>query len=496
MSTGNLRLAFVIEAIDRASGRLNAVRQRIDKLTEPARRVRAAFRDMTQAAGLDRMRGALGSVGEAAGRLTGLVRGVATGLGVVGVAAAGAFFGIKRMADETDSIADQARRLGITTQDFQGFGLAAQMNGSSDDEMAQALAFRANNMVQARDGNKELQQWFQRVGVTMADLRNPAFKASDAIARVADTYKRVGTDGGNAERQIAASRALMGRSGDRLNQMLRMGSAAMREYVREAERLGITLSDKTVASMTDFNDEFDRTRLILFGNLSTALSGVMPRIQAVVERVGGWVMANRQLIATRLTDFMDRLEQALPAIVKSTGQVAVGIGLVAAVCDTVAQAMGGWQNVIVAISAVLAAKGVIAVISMATAVYGLAASMGVLTVASLPVLAGVAALAALAGVVYLAWEPIKKLFRSIFGGADTALAKLTNVPAPGAPSIYASEDEWARYRQGSAIQPQTAKVGGTLKVEVVGPGRVTQVQREPGSGMDIDAYSGLSMVGA
>lgn len=495
MSTGSLRLAFVIEAVDRATGRVNAIRERLEKLTETPRKIRASFRDLGQAVGLDRMRNAAGNVGESVGRLTGLVRGLATGLGVLGAAGVGAFFGIKRLADETDAIADNAARLGITTQALQELGFAAQMSGSSVDEMGQGLGFLANNLAEARQGNEQMLKTLSRIGVTMADLRDPTFSATDALARMADTYQRVSKDGLNGNEMINTSRALMGRSGDRLIQLLKQGSAGLQGYALEARRLGIVLSDETVKSMGSFNDEFDRTKLILFGNLSTALQAVMPRIQGIVERLGSWTIANRVLIGTKLTEFMDRLEQALPSIWTAAVQLATGIGAVAAACDTVAQAMGGWQVVITLLTEFMILKAVVGLLLFGKTIYGLAASMGVLSVASLPVLAGIAALVVAAGVVYAAWEPIKKLFSSIFGGAADALGKITNAPKAGAPSPYASADEWARYRQDTAIQPQTAQVGGTLRVEVVGPGRVTDVKRAKGSGMEIDAYSGPAMSG-
>lgn len=492
----NLKLAFVLEAVDRASARLKAIGDRMDKLTEPARRVRARLNDMLSTGPLLRLRSGVADVGDALGRLQGLAQGVAAGIGLVAAGATAAFFGVKRIADQTDALADDAARLGITTQQLQELGYAAQLSGSSVEDMGQSLGFLSNNLVQARQGNKELVQWLARVGVTAQDLRNPAFGVTDVLARMADTYERVGKDGLNSAEMIAASRALMGRSGDRLNQLLRQGSAALRQYAAEARRLGVVLDEQTVRNMGAFNDEFDRTKLILFGNLASALRPVMPMLSGVIERIGRWAVANRELISTRLVEFMQRVEQVLPAIVRGGAQLAAGLGALIGLLDTVAQAMGGWQNVIAALAAVLALQGVLALVSLGQALWGVGAALAGVTVAGAPILLLFGKLLLVAGALYLAWQGLKKLGSMLFPNGMSTGSPME--PAKGQPSIYAGEEEWRRWReqqQGSAIQPQAAKVGGTLRVEVVGPGRVTGVERTPGSGMEIDAYSGPAMAG-
>lgn len=486
----NLRLAFVLEAVDRASARLKTIGDRIDKLTEPARRVRARLNDMLGTGPLLRLRAGINDAGDAFGRLAGVAQGVAAGVGMVVAGATAAFFGIKRVADQTDALADEAARLGITTQQLQELGFAAQMSGSSVEDMGQSLGFLSNNMVQARQGNQELVRWFARIGVTMKDLQNPAFTATDVLARMADTYQRVGKDGLNSAEMIAASRALMGKSGDRLNQLLRQGSAALRQYAQEARQLGLVLDEQTVKNMGEFNDEFDRTRLILFGNLANALAPLMPMFKGIIERVGQWVIANRGLIATRLTEFVERVEQALPGIVQAGGQLASGLAALIALLDSVAQSMGGWQNVITALTALIAAKAVGSMILMGHALWGIAAGMGGVTLAAAPVLAAIVAVTAAVGALVLLWEPLKKAFSSIMNigqsGAEFNDKFGQKLEVPTGPEAFEAP---------SAIQPQAAKVGGTLTVRIDGPGRVTGVERTPGSGMEIDAYSGMTMAG-
>lgn len=505
--SNNLKLAFVIEAIDNATKKIRDVGAAVDKTREPMRRARAAAREFFEAAGVGRLRAQLDAIRSRGAAFLDTARGIAGGVALMAATSGGAFFGFKRLADQTDRINDQAAALGMTTRRFQQMGFAAQMNGSNQDEMAQSLIFLNKNMGEARDGSKEMQAMFRNVGITLADLRNPSFTAGDALERIADTFQRVGDAGNNAGKKVQVSTALLGRSGFRQIQFLNGGSAAMRRFYEEADRLGVTLDQTTVSNMGAFNDSFDRLRLTVFGALANALGPATPKLQAIVERVVEWTAANRGLIASRVGEFIERVAAALPGFMTATAQIASVVFRFAIGADRVAQALGGWQVVLGAIGVILATKVVVSFVMLLATIaravpiivgvgkifFWLAAGLAGAFAAPAAIAAG---LIAAAVAIWSYWEPIGEFFSGLWetlkriGGS-----KITATPAEGAPSIYAGADEWARYRAGSALAPGGQQLGGTLRIQVDGEGRprVTEVRKAQGSSLDFDVYGGPAL---
>lgn len=461
-----LKLSLVLQAVDRASGVIRAVRGATAALRAPVARV-----------------------GEAWTNLSGLVRGVAGAVALAGGIAGTAAFGFKRVADQVDRLNDQARQLGITTQRLQELGFAAQMNGSSAEALGQALEFLSANMVEARNGSKEMQQWFARAGITMRELET--LKVDDVFERIAEKYLEVGDAGQNAEKKIAMSRALMGRGGAQLNQMLNQGKATLRQYAAEANRLGIVLDTRTVSAMAEFNDQVDRARLTLFGSLARALGAITPRIAEVVGRFTNWVTVNDRLIATRLVEWFDRIAESGPRVLTAIGNLASVTGAALIVADRFAQVFGGWETVLTAVAAVIALKMVVAVAALTKAVAGLTVAAAASPFGWLVAAVGFAYALAfhLERVVAIA-ERINKATPEWFKNWTLPGRFLGALETTGKERLIEQATERVGTEKGRATN-----FAGTLKIEIDSNGqpRVRSLIKDPGSDVDLDVYLGRQM---
>ena len=232
----NLRLAFVIDAVDRATQTVTRINAAIDRMQQPALRARAALNGLLQASRFERVQAAMGRLSERTQGVANWGRGVASAGFAVAAAGSAAAFGLKATINEVDTMLDQAKKLGVPIEMYQRLGYAAQLNGSNQAEMGQALQFLSQNMVEAINGGKEMQLWFTRVGITMGALKK--MNAVQVFEAMADKFAKVGDAGGAAERKIAVMRAMMGRGGAELKQVLDLGSEGLRRFYREADKLG------------------------------------------------------------------------------------------------------------------------------------------------------------------------------------------------------------------------------------------------------------------
>ena len=372
-------------------------------------------------------------------------------------------------------------------------GHAAEMAGSSMDEYAQSLVFLNKNMAAARDGNAEMLVNFARVGITLADLRKPGYDAMMAFEQMSDTFQRVGDGGNNANKKVAVSTALLGRSGFRMIQMMNGGSAAMRLMYAEADRLGVVLSDDTVQAMTGFNDSWGRMRSTAFGAIATAATPAINALARVAEWVTKWTAANRGLLASRMAEYVQRVQDGFPAFANGAMQVVRAVRDLAGYANDGAQAIGGWGNVIRLVAAIVAVQGVVAIGSLTAAVWGLGAAF-----LATP-LGWIAALVAGAGLVLKYWEPMNEFFMKLwdsagrfFGGDMPQASAGPSRPGGGTgPHLQA----WAGAPVATG-QYGAAALGGVLKIAIDSEGRpaVTQLKKAPGSMLDFDLqYAGSVM---
>lgn len=505
----NLRLAFVIDAVDRASAVINRINARVDRMTAPALRARAAFNGVIESLRSERMQGAITKLGERGAALASWGRGMATGALAIGAAATAAGYSMKSTMDTVDNMLDQATKLNVPVEMYQKLGYAAQLNGSNQQEMGQALQFLSQNMVEAMNGGKEMQLWFARVGITMGALKK--MNAVQVFEAISDVFEKAGDSGQNAEKKIALLRAMMGRGGAELKQLLDIGSGGLRQFYAEAEALKGIVSEADAKKIALFNDQWDKMKTAMFGTAGAVASAAAPALQEVVRRLTAWTVAshdlNKEAVEKHAKEFADRLED----IAKSLGQIASALSTVIGLADRFAQAVGGWQNVILAVVAVIVGKGVWALGLFAHALWGVAAAF-----VATPFGLAAVAVAAVAAAALLAYTHFDKL-----------VAKLHELKA-AMPNWMSNPDNWAILKllpsvdlgsvgtagdvapsgavasaipgapAASAVVPRPfgrQDLGGTLRIELDGNAvpRVTMVKKNSNL-LDFDVYSGAQMV--
>lgn len=497
-NAANMRLAFIIEAIDNATAKVRAVNEQIDRQAAPLRRARDAARGLVREAGWERLRGQMDAIRERGAVLMNTVRGIGTALGIVGAAAGAAFWQVKRAVDEVDRANDIAAKLHIPVEDWQRMAYAAQLNGSSAEDLEAAMRKLSLTMIEAVNGSKEQQVWFARMGITMDQLRR--MNVTQVWEAIADKFQAVGDAGQNAQKKLAALQAMTGRSTDSLVQLLNLGSAGMRQFYQEADRLGVVIDGDTASAMGDFNDNFDRLSLSLRALMAHVARYALPALDAMLKRFTSLTVAGRDEWARRMGTALGELANQLPGLLSSLGAVASAMAGIASAADTVARALGGWDVVIKGIVALLAtklvvdlvllfttiAKAVPTVLAMGKMLFALAS--GFAAVLAWPA-ALAAALVGAAVLIWKYWEPIGRFFSGLWERIKgVASTRITYAPAAGAPSIYAGEAAWSAYR----AQQQSTQVGGTLRVELADGLRLAGGEKTPGSPLDIDVYRGAS----
>jgi hypothetical protein len=372
------------------------------------------------------------------------------------------------------------------------------VSGSSEESMGESLQFLSQNMVDAISGSKDMALWFDRVGIKVQQLRK--MNAVQVFEAIADKFEKVGDAGQNSEKKIALTRALMGRGGAEMIQMLNQGSAALKPLYAESDKY-FKLNAEQAAEFKESADNikaFERSLLGLFASITRI---ALPGLNAMLKKVADMNVASRAELGDKIGRFLGAVIEKMPKVLTSLGQISKALVMLLGVLDSVAQALGGWDTLMVVFASVTAAKGV-------AAVYALAEAIGILSGALVvtPVgwfLIAVAAISAIAYTIYKNWEPIKQWFTELWDGILEKINLVKNALSGGLPGWIAGAMSHFFQVSGGPSQPsampqgtaQKNQVGGTLKIQIDSDGRpsVTELRKAPGSAVDFDVYNGPVM---
>ena len=156
----------------------------------------------------------------------------------------------KATIDYADNIQDMADKWGITTRQLQEFEYWATLNGTTMEAMLNAMT-RLTNQAQVNASA------FKELGISVKNENGELKDQKQLFLEVVNALNKVE----NQTRKNALQFDIFGRSGNEIAQVIKQGADNLQQLSDEAESLGIILSEKTIKSAGDFNDEMDRLRM-------------------------------------------------------------------------------------------------------------------------------------------------------------------------------------------------------------------------------------------
>lgn len=237
--------------------RTESVRRGFTKLGASAKRIGSSIRNTAS------------RFGKAVFSMKGAILGLVTGL--VAKRIAGFINSITTIGDQ---IAKTAKKVGASVEVLSGLRLASELAGTSFNAVTTGFRRLSAAAVDAKDGLAESKRAFDRLGISVTDETGNLKSIDQLFFEVADSIA------GMEDKTLAAALAqrVLGRAGLDLIPLLQQGSAAIREQIEEAKRLGIVFTEEDAKAAEDFKDELTRLRFALFGLGRTIFSKVIPAL--------------------------------------------------------------------------------------------------------------------------------------------------------------------------------------------------------------------------
>ncbi len=414
------KISVLLALVDNITGPLKQVTQKVNALTAAATRASLAIKAIGSIPALGRMRAGIGGI---ATQLNGLLAPLAAISGGLGVA--GLLSGIKATSDYADAMATAASIAGVGVEQFQLLNYVAEQANVPTEALSKSFNTLNKNIAAARSGNKKSIQMFEAMGVSLAHLHT--LTPEQVMKRLADGFQKIE----NPSLKVAAALAVLGKSGAAMLPALEGGSKAMIEGEQKAKRLGLALNDIDTTKVKDFGDNLGTLMKAIEGVRNAIAVRVIPIIEPLVNRLTEWVAANRELIATRVGEFVERFAAWIETI--DFKRVVAGIEDFTSAVQKCVEFIGGWGNAIGLLA--LSVTGLLGpIVQLSTGFLGLIGPIvrigGAMIAMTGPIGIALAAIAAIATAIYLIidnWSSIGPFIKGLWNGIADFLGGMVGV---------------------------------------------------------------------
>jgi hypothetical protein len=209
----------------------------------------------------------------------------AAAAGVAAVAVAGykvgeALFNAAKMASDFGSeIQDAAEKTGLANDNLQALRYAAGQGGESWEDVSKSFSKFAKLL---NSDSEESKKTLMELGVTSNDLNTALSQAYRTILQYPDGTK-----------QMAAAQAAFGKSGSELLPFLKSFGGNMDELTEHARKLGLILSDESIAAADAFGDKYAEVSDQLKTRVAEFALQYAPQITEALEGIGEVLAENK-----------------------------------------------------------------------------------------------------------------------------------------------------------------------------------------------------------
>ena len=206
-------------------------------------------------------------------------------------------------AGTTDSLTKQALRADILVGELDAYNFAAEQAMGTSDGMAGALRQLAIRSSEAARGTGSAVEAFGILGISVTDADGRIKSVNEILGESADKLNALED---NSQRLELADKLGLGE----LDLLLRQGSIGINALTAEARALGVATAEDSKAA-EEFNDQFNRVKRVLTATVRFVATSVLPTFTELAKKVQTWVQQNKELIRSRLLQFLNAITFAL-----------------------------------------------------------------------------------------------------------------------------------------------------------------------------------------
>lgn len=200
-------------------------------------------------------------------------------VGVVGVG--GLAYVAKQSLDAADAIGKTADRLGVSTDALQEYRHAADLSGVATSTLEQSLQRFGRRLGEAENGTGVLAKTIEDNNIQIARMSDGTVDIQGTLGNYADVIAKT-TD--HTQKMTLANKAFDSEGLKMLN-ILRGGSAGLREMQEEARAMGLVIDEDLIRGAESANDRLTVLSKSISANLTKSVLQAAPTIESVAGTI-------------------------------------------------------------------------------------------------------------------------------------------------------------------------------------------------------------------
>lgn len=330
-----------------------------------------------------------------AGNMKGALGGIAKAAAIAGAAFSAlkgaTLLWVNSVADSVDAGGKFADSIGMAYETLQELEFAAQRSGGSIQGLRTGIA---GFLRLAKNESGKTSTAFKAFGIQMQDAQGKARPLIDVLGDVAAQMEGMEkSDAFQLGRKIGLNKDTI--------MMLQNGKEGLAKLRQEARDLGAIIPEDAKYSAAEYNDAVHNIMAAWKGLSEYVIVKVMPTLTENINLFKDWIIQNRELIQTKLQDFLEGLVRALRGVtrgVKYFASILRGVGSVISALIPDLSKFGAQLDDAEGIAIAVAAA-----LSVLTVALGVKAVVAIVAATKAFVAFGIAAWTAASGVIVATW---------------------------------------------------------------------------------------------
>lgn len=242
---------------------------------------------------------------------------IKNGLKKIGIAAIAAGVGLAAMTksaiNANDELAKLSTKLGISTEDLSALKFAADFSGTSLgglDGALSALTRRFNNF--DRTGGGAAKDAFIELGIATRDAEGNLRNIGDVFIEISEKVSKMEA----GIRKTAIVQDVFSKSQAKIIPLLNLGAEGLEKYKKQAESLGLILSQKTAKASEDFNDKLTLMGKSISGVGAKLAEKLLPTLNKLADSLLAIIAsADFDIFLDKIVDFVKSMILAIKTAV-------------------------------------------------------------------------------------------------------------------------------------------------------------------------------------
>lgn len=224
------------------------------------------------------------------------------GIKAMATACVGAITSIGTLAVKSGQLADDLNTMasvtGLSTKQLQEFAYASDLIDVSTDTLSSSLKKLTSNMSTAKKGSGDVYDTFKQLGVEFQNADGTLRNSNDVFN---DTIRALGNVANETERDALAMK-LFGKSATDLNPLIEGGIDTLEQMSKQANDLGLILSQEALDGANAFNDQLDILKANGKGLFNVIGTEIASNLAPAMEQLNEYTMEVIKNLTTALNE--------------------------------------------------------------------------------------------------------------------------------------------------------------------------------------------------